>query len=135
MNKVFKKEEKYYFQPEGSKKSEEISTWFEKKSGITWLRLPKNNPSGRQYVSTNKLDKTGSYEFENKTTGPRTLVVTWNWKSRMTPEESKKYEECQDYIEYIRNECMTRKPVELTEEQKLAAEIAKLQEKLKKLKG
>lgn len=135
MNKVFKKEDKYYLQCDGSKKSEEISTWFEKKSGITWLKLPKDNPTGRTYISLNKLDKTGSYEFETKTTGPRTLVVTWNWKSRMTDEESKKYEECQNYIEMIRNECMNRKPVELTEKEKLELEIKKLQEKLKKLKG
>lgn len=134
MNKVYKKEEKYYLQCDGSKKSEEISTWFEKKSGITWLKLPKDNPTGRTYISLNKLVN-DSYEFENKTTGPRTLVVTWNWKQRMTEEERYIYEDCQNTIETIRNDCMTRKPVELTEEEKLNLEIQKLQEKLKKLKG
>lgn len=134
MHKVMKIDEKYYFESENQERIE-VKTWFEKKSNITWIVLPKGNPSGRTYISLNKLDKTGSYEFETKTTGPRTLVVTWNWKSRMTDEESKKYEECQNYIEMIRNECMNRKPKELTEEEKLELEIKKLQEKLKKLKG
>lgn len=132
MNKVFKENEKYYFENENQERFE-VKTWFEKKSNIMWIVLPKDNLSGRTYISLNKLvnDK---YEFENKTSGPRVLS-SWNWKNRMSEEEKIKYEECQNYIEWLRNECMTRKPVELSEKEKVELEIKKLQEKLKKLKG
>lgn len=132
MNKVFKENEKYYFENENQERFE-VKTWFEKKSGINWLVLPKENLSGRTYISLNKLvnDK---YEFENKLSAPR-ILSSWNWKNRMSEDEKIKYEECQNYIEMIRNECMNRKPLELSESEKVEQEILKLQEKLKKLKG
>lgn len=133
MNKVIEKNGKYFLLLSDEMEEVEVGTYFEKKSNINWIVLPKGNSSGRGYISTNKLVN-GVYEFADKTSGPRTLT-TWNWKSRMSTEEKEKYEAAQAYIEKIREECMSRKPIELTDEEKLKIKIQKLEEELKKLKG
>lgn len=133
MNKVKLVDGKYFLLLSDEMEWVEVGTYFEKKSNINWIVLPKNNSSGRSYISTGKLVN-GVYEFANKTTGPRTLV-TYNWKSRMSKEEKEKYDAAQEYIEKLREECIARKPVEISDEEKLRIKIQKLEEELKKLKG
>ena len=108
--------------------------WYEKKTDKFYIQLPKDNETGREYISENKLDANGEYFFETKTTGPRTLG---NWRALLTAEELAEYETCEKRMSELEALGKSRKPekADLTTEEGIAKEIErllKLRETLKK---
>lgn len=89
----------------------QVSLWLEKSKGKEWYTLPKNNPSRRQYLSRTLVDKSlddnGVFEFDTKTSEPRTLG---DWKSRLTPEELEELEKCQNRVDELKQIGLNRKP-------------------------
>lgn len=103
--------------------------WYEKKTGEWYVKLPKENETGREYIREKKITS-DEYEFETKTTGPRVLGTT-NWRSRLTPEETKELETAEKTIERLKEIGMSRKP--LSEEDKLRKELEETKKKLEEL--
>lgn len=83
--------------------------WYEKKTDAWHVHLPKNNPTGREYIRESKVPESGVLEFESKTTGPRTLTAT-NWRSRLTADETKELEQAEATIERLKAIGLSRKP-------------------------
>lgn len=109
----------------------QVTQWLEKSKGKEWYTLPKNNPSHRQYLSKTLVDKSidenGVFEFDTKTSEPRTLG---NWKERLTPEELEELEKCQNRVDELKQIGLNRKPkdpkqVEIERLQKLVDELTK----------
>lgn len=97
-------------------------TWYEKKTDAWHVRLPKEATDlcGRTYI---RVSIAGDhYEFETKTTH-REGLGNGGWKSRMTEAEKAEYAELEARMEAIKQAAMAR---EITEEEKLEREIAKL---------
>lgn len=133
MNKIVRENGKYVLICENGEKMA-CTRWFENKTQKWHVKLPKNNPSGREYVREDKI--VGDYyEFPTKTEHRSGLSYANDWKARMTNEERQTYEQCVLWLEQIKTTCLARAPKELTEEEKLEREIAKLQSKLNKLRG
>lgn len=103
--------------------------WYEKKTGEWYVKLPKENETGREYIREKKITS-DEYEFETKTTGPRVLGST-NWRSRLTPEETKELEAAEKTIERLKNLGMSRKP--LSKEEELRKELEETKRKLEEL--
>lgn len=133
MNKLVKKGDKYILtNTEG--KTFECKTWDEKKDGKVnqWVVLPKNNGTGRTYISRSLVDKTGTHEFEDKVGGPRIIG------SRLTPEAQKEVAELEAKIKAIKAD-----PKNIVKAEKLDANtvegcesaIAKLQAKLEAMRA
>ena len=93
--------------------------WYEKKTGEWYVKLPKDNE-----ITSDE------YEFETKTTGPRTLGST-NWRSRLTEEELKELKTAEETIERLKDLGMSRKP--LTREETLRKELEETRRKLEEL--
>ena len=106
--------------------------WFEK-SKDKWHIVLGANSANRKYIAHNEFfakAEDGVYVVEDKTTGPRVLGTAQPDKKLvpyMTAEDKEKYEAIIARAIENRN---TQKNVELTEEEKLMAQIAKLQAKL-----
>lgn len=83
--------------------------FLEKKTGVWHVHLPKNNPTGREFIRESKVPESGVLEFESKTTGPRTLTAT-NWRSRLTADETKELEQAEATIERLKAIGLSRKP-------------------------
>lgn len=92
------------------------------------VKLPKDNPSGRQYVNLSKLDKDGNYTFETD----HSTREGGGWRSRLTPEEEIELEEAEATIERIKKTAMARGTDEVS---KLEREIAKKLAELEALKA
>lgn len=103
--------------------------WYEKKTGEWYVKLPKENETGREYIREKKITS-DEYEFETKTTGPRVLGST-NWRSRLTEEELKELKNAEDTIERLKNLGMSRKP--LSKEDELRKELEETKKKLEEL--
>jgi hypothetical protein len=112
--------------------------WFEKKVERYHVLIPKQAREicGRTYVRTSLVGPDG-YSFETKTEHREGLSGS-SWKNKMTPEERDEYERLENEVnerelrmEEIKKVASSR---ELTEEQKLELQIAKLQAELLKLK-
>lgn len=107
--------------------------WFEKKTNAWHVKLPKDNPSGRTYIRESNFKDKDVYEFETKTEH-REGMSYGGWRSKLTPEEKVEIEQIEKrYLEI--KEAASKRVVELTEEEKLLAQIAKLQEKLNKVRA
>lgn len=105
--------------------------WFEK-SKNKWHVVLGPNSANRKYIAHNEFFAKAVddvYTVEDKTTGPRVLGTSQPDKKLipyMTPEDKEKY----DAIIARAIENKNSQKVELTPEQKLEAQIAKLQAKL-----
>jgi hypothetical protein len=109
--------------------------WFEKKVEKWHVVVPKEarEVCGRTYIRESYFDNSDIYEFETKTEH-REGLGSGGWKSRLTEEELKTYEECERIMNGLKEVAMSRQPKELTEEEKLLRDIAKLQAKLNKVR-
>lgn len=109
-----------------------VKNWFEK-SKDKWHIVLGPNSANRKYIAHNEFyakAEDGVYTVEDKTTGPRVLGTAQPDKKLvpfMTPEDKEKYDAIIARAIENRN---AQKNVELTEEEKLEAQIAKLQAKL-----
>lgn len=110
--------------------------WFEK-SKDKWHIVLGPNSANRKYIAHNEFyakAEDGVYTVEDKTTGPRVLGTAQPDRKLipyMTAEDKEKYDAIIARAIENRN---AQKNVELTEEEKLEAQIAKLQEKLARKK-
>ena len=106
--------------------------WFEK-SKDKWHIVLGPNSANRKYIAHNEFHakaEEGVYIVEDKTTGPRTLGTAQPDRKLipyMTPEDKEKYEAIIARAIENRN---AQKSVELSDEEKLMAQIAKLEAKL-----
>lgn len=106
--------------------------WFEK-SKNKWHIVLGPNSANRKYIAHNEFNAknvNGEYVVEDKTTGPRVLGTAQPDKNLvpfMTPEDKKKYD---DIIGRAMDNRAQSRTIELTEEQKLMAQIARLEKKL-----
>lgn len=113
---------------------EVVSTknWYEK-SKDKWHIVLGPNSANRKYIAHNEFFAKavdGVYIVEDKTTGPRVLGTAQPDRKLvpyMTDEDREKYEAI---IARAMQNREAQKTVELTEEEKLMAQIAKLQAKL-----
>lgn len=109
------------------------SVWVENKKDKTYehVKLPKvaSEITGRTYIRTSVVGD--RYEFETKTEH-REGIGSGGWKSKMTAEELAEYEECEKRMNEIKEAAMAR---EVSEEDRILAQIAKLQAKLTTLKN
>ena len=105
----------------------ECGTWYEKKTDAWHVLIPKEGREicGRTYIRVSKVTDSG-FEFETKTEH-REGLSGGGWKSKMTPEEAAEYEICEKKMAEIKTRAASRV---ISEEDRLKAEIAKLQAKL-----
>ena len=98
MNKIVKDKEGNYILITENGEEFTCKEWFEKKTDKWYVVLPKGNPSGREYITREKIDIAIKYdskfEFETKTTGPR-VMTSGGWKSGLTKEEAEEYDQCE----------------------------------------
>ena len=83
MAKIYKIDDKFYFDAQDGSEAVECKTWLEtsKKNeahpdGKLWIKLPKDNITNRQYYSVDLFEATnvdGEVTVEAKTTAPRVL--------------------------------------------------------------
>lgn len=110
----------------------EAKNWFEK-SKNKWHIVLGQNSANRKYIAHNEFfakAEDGVYVVEDKTTGPRVLGTAQPDRKLvpyMSPEDKEKYDAIIARAIENRN---AQKAVELTDEEKLEAQIAKLQAKL-----
>ena len=113
----------------------EAKNWFEK-SKDKWHIVLGQNSANRKYIAHNEFfakAENGEYIVEDKTTGPRVLGTAQPDRKLvpyMSAEDKEKYDAIIARAIENRN---AQKKVELTEEEKIEAQIAKLQAKLNKL--
>lgn len=113
-----------------------VKNWYEK-SKSKWHVVLGKNSANRKYIAHNEFfakAENGEYLVEDKTTGPRVLGTAQPDKKLvpfMSDEDREMYEEI--IARAIKNR-ESQKKVELTEEEKILRQIAKLQEKLKQAK-
>ena len=115
----------------------EAKNWFEK-SKDKWHIVLGPNSANRKYIAHNEFFakvEDGTYIVEDKTTGPRVLGTAQPDRKLvpyMTAEDKEKYDAIIARAIENRN---AQKNVELTEEEKLEAQIAKLQARLAKVQN
>lgn len=106
--------------------------WYEK-SKDKWHIVLGPNSANRKYIAHNEFfakAENGEYVVEDKTTGPRVLGTAQPDKKLvpyMTPEDKEQYDAIIARAIENRN---SQKAVELTDEEKLEKQIAKLKAKL-----
>lgn len=130
MNRIERINEKTYRLITEDNREFTCGIWYEKKTDAWHVIVPKEAREicGRTYIRVSKVGDNG-YEFETKTEH-RTGLSGGGWKSKMTPEEAAEYEICERKMEAIKAAAMAR---EISEADKLRAEIAKLQARLEGL--
>lgn len=107
-------------------------SWFEK-SHDKWHIVLDKNSANRKFVSHNEFfakAQNGEYLVEDKTSGPRVLGTAEPDRKLvpyMTPEDKEAYEQI---IARAKENKLSQTSVELTEEEKLKAKIAKYEAKL-----
>lgn len=110
----------------------EAKNWFEK-SKDKWHIVLGQNSANRKYIAHNEFyakAEDGSYLVEDKTTGPRVLGTSQPDRKLvpyMSAEDKERYDAIIARAIENRN---AQKKVELSDEEKLEAQIAKLQAKL-----
>lgn len=121
----------------GNGQEMDCSLWFEKKTDAWHVKLPKDNPSGRTYVRQKIVDNSpnGIYEFATKTEF-RSGLTGGGWRSKMTPEETKRMTELENEIEAIKKACQERKveKVDPNSPEGIQIQIDKLMAKMAKVK-
>lgn len=128
MNKIVKLNDGYVCIPETGEQFNCVR-WFEKKTNEWYIRLPKGNPTGREFIREKKF--TGEeFVFETKTSGPRVLGAS-NWRAQLTPDELKELETAEQTIERLKELGKSRKP--LTELERKEREIEELKRQLEEL--
>ena len=114
-----------------------VKNWYEK-SKDKWHIVLGPNSANRKYIAHNEFfakAENDEYIVEDKTTGPRVLGTSQPDRALvpfMTPEDKEKYDAIIARAIENRN---AQKNVELTEEEKLMAQIAKLTRKLNDAKA
>ena len=110
--------------------------WYEKSSGCFHVRLPKDNPSGRQYIRESFFETRDVVEFETKTAhrvlGPQSASPATpkvDWKSLLTDEESDIVAEHEAVIKTYFDKAMSRKSMS-----DLELKIKELTEQLENMK-
>jgi len=136
MNRLEKLNETSYLLTTEDGQEFKVGTWYEKSKDKTWVKLPKDNPSGREYISTEKFVNTDQIEFETKTSGPRVLTGG-GWRSRLTTDELSELTELEVRIEELKNIGMTREvpKVDPNSIEGIELQIKKLTERLNKKNG
>lgn len=114
MNSIKKNGTIYQLTTENGK-TMDLSLWYEKKTDAWHVKLPKDNPTGRQYIRQSIVDEAlksrGVYEFETKTTGPRVLGSSVkNWRTYLTEEERLEIQQMEARMKEIQEECEKRVP-------------------------
>lgn len=137
MNKIVKQDDVYVMVCENG---EEFQGKMHLEKGKTWLvRFPKNNPAGREFFTQSKIDadieNNGEFIFETKTEH-RVGIAAGGWKSRLTEDEKVELAELEQRIEEIKQVAMSRQTPKLDKNsaEGIEAQIAKLQEKLAKMR-
>lgn len=140
MNKIMKQvnsttnEINYTLMVEGSDKAVDCKVIHEKKTGRDYIKLPKDNGTGVTFIVTTKLDNVDTYEFENKTTGPRTLST--GWRNKLTPEEALRVSKLELELEDIK-ETASKRPnptIDKDSIEYLEQEMRKLEKRLEQKK-
>ena len=110
--------------------------WYEKKKDYWHVLVPKDarDICGRTYIRESYFDNSDIYEFETKTEH-REGLGNGGWKTRLTEEELKEYEEHEKRMNELKELALSRPVKELTEEEKILKEMAKLQARLAIVKG
>lgn len=135
MNRVVKNGENYSLECENGEIFK-CQRWYEKKSNKWHIKMPLENPSGRQYIREelfNEKSVNGVYKFETKTEHREGMGGT-SWRSRLTEEEAKDLAMAEAIIEDIKKKAQVRVMVKGSEED-LMAQIEKLQRQLEKARG
>lgn len=107
-------------------------SWFEKSKDKWHIVLDKNS-ANRKFVSHNEFfakAQNGEYLVDDKTSGPRVLGTAEPDRKLvpyMTPEDKEEYEQI---IARAKENKLSQTSVELSEEEKLKAKIAKYEAKL-----
>ena len=111
----------------------DCSIWFEKKTGVNHIKLPKDNPSGRTYVRESFFDKSDIYEFETKTEF-RSGLTSGGWKAKMTDDEAAEMKKLEARIAKIKEAASAREAVKIdpNSPEGIALQIEKLKAKLAK---
>lgn len=138
MNRLVKLENGTYELTLENGTSYECKRWLEKKPNkeMWHIIVPKEAREfcGRTYIRESYFDNSDIYEFETKTEH-REGMSSGGWKTRLTEEELKEYEEHEKRMNELKELALSRPVKELTEEEKTQAQIAKLLAKLEKLRG
>lgn len=131
MKNRIEKTERGYILTVGDGQEFECSRWYEKKVDKWHVLIPKEAREicGRTYIRESHFDNSDIYEFETKTEH-REGLGNGGWKSRLTEEELEKFNECERIMNELKEVALSRQPKELTEEEKIEREIAKLMKKL-----
>lgn len=114
----------------------ECTRWYEKKVDKWHVLVPKEARElcGRTYIRESYFDNSDIYEFETKTEH-REGIGSRGWKARLTPEELEEYESHEKRMEELKQIALSRPIKELTEEEKIQAQIDRMMARLAKLKG
>lgn len=138
MNRLTKNENGTYILTLENGTSYECKRWLEKKPNkeMWHVIVPKEarDLCGRTYIRESYFDNSDVYEFENKTEH-REGLSSGGWKTRLTEEELKEYEEHERRMEELKQIALSRPVKELTEIEKTEAKIAKLMKELEKMRG
>lgn len=112
--------------------------WLEKKPNkeMWHVIIPKEAREicGRTYIRESYFENSDTYEFENKTEH-REGLGNGGWKSRLTGEELKRYNEAEKVMTELKELALSREPKVLTEEEKLMREYEKITKRLAQLRG
>ena len=110
--------------------------WYEKKVDKWHVLVPKEAREicGRTYIREAFFDNSDIYEFETKTEH-REGIGSGGWKARLTPEELEEYEAHEKRMTELKEIALSRPVKELTEEEKLQAQIDRMMARLAKIKG
>lgn len=139
MNRLTKLENGTYELTLENGKTFTCTRWLEKKPNkeMWHVIIPKGearDTCGRTYIRESYFDNSDIYEFETKTEH-REGMSTGGWKTRLTEEELKEYEEHERRMEELKQIALSRPVKELTEEEKILKEMEKWQKKLAILRG
>lgn len=135
-NIITKTEEGKYILTTTDGQEFECTRWYEKKVDKWHVLVPKEARElcGRTYIRESYFDNSDIYEFETKTEH-REGIGSGGWKARLTPEELEEYESHEKRMEELRQIALSRPVKELTEEEKIQAQIDRMMARLAKLKG
>ena len=135
-NIITKTEEGKYILTTTDGQEFECTRWYEKKVDKWHILVPKEARElcGRTYIRESYFDNSDIYEFETKTEH-REGIGSGGWKARLTPEELEEYESHEKRMEELKQIALSRPVKELTEEEKIQAQIDRMMARLAKLKG
>ena len=135
-NIITKTEEGKYILTTTDGQEFECTRWYEKKVDKWHVLVPKEARElcGRTYIRESFFDDSDIYEFETKTEH-REGIGSGGWKARLTPEELEEYESHEKRMEELKQIALSRPVKELTEEEKIQAQIDKMMARLMKLRA